>query len=160
MVPKNYSSGGKVDLTSTTPGLRKQTSTMSLLSDEFQVVLPSNVGSNPKNKPNQYETALAKPLDLPGEWDVGLIDFAYPYNWTNLVKTYQFFLLKPKSSEIVEGIDKFAPVPASDQQDLYDGIIKQKEFEGWDVNRLYPIQRGNYDIEKILEFITSISFTI
>ena len=96
---------------------------MSSLTDEFQIVLPSNVGSNPRNKPNQYETALAKPLDLPCEWNVTLIDTAYTHNLTNLVKTYQLFLLKPKSSEIVEDIAKFAPVPARDQQDLYNGII-------------------------------------
>ena len=75
-------------------------------------MLPSNVGSNPRNKLNQYEKALAKPLDLPGEWDVALIDIAYQHNWTNLVKTYQFFLLKPKSIEIVADIVKFAPIPA------------------------------------------------
>ena len=128
---------------------------MSSLSDEFQVVLPSNVGSNPKNKPNQYETALAKPLDLPGEWDVSLIDIAYPHNLTNLVKTYQYFLLKPKSTEIVADIDKFAPIQAKDYQDFYNGIIKQEKFEEWKVNRSYTIQRGNYDIDKIIEFITT-----
>ena len=111
-------------------------------------MLPSNVGSNPRNKPNQYETALAKPLDLPGEWDVALINNAYPHNWTNLVKPHQFFLLKPKSSEIVDYIDKFAPVLVRDQQDHFDGIIKLKEFEGWEVYRSYTIHRGNYDINK------------
>ena len=128
---------------------------MSSLSDEFQVVLPSNVGSNPRNEPNQYETALAKQLDLPGEWDVTLIDIAYLHNLTNLVKTYQFFLLKPKFTKIVEDIYTLAPVPDKDQQALYDGIIKQEEFEGWEVNRSYTIQRGNYDIEKIIEFMTT-----
>ena len=53
---------------------------MSLLSDEFQVVLPSIVGSNIKIKPNQCETALAKPIDLPGEWEVALIEIGYPLN--------------------------------------------------------------------------------
>ena len=47
---------------------------MSSLSDEFQVLLPSNVKGNLKHKPNLYETELAKPLDLPGEWDVALIN--------------------------------------------------------------------------------------
>ena len=53
---------------------------MSSLSDEFQVLLPSNVNGNPRNKPNQYETEFAKPLDLPGEWDVALINISYPHN--------------------------------------------------------------------------------
>ena len=53
---------------------------MSSLSDEFQVLLPSNVKGNPRNKPNLYETDLAKPLDLPGKWDVALINISYPHN--------------------------------------------------------------------------------
>ena len=40
------------------------TSTMSSLTDEFQVLLPSNVKNYPRNKPNLYETELAKILDL------------------------------------------------------------------------------------------------
>ena len=62
--------------------------------DEYQVLLPSNVKSNPRNKPNLYETELSKPLDLPGEWDVALINISYPHNWTNLDKSYPFFLLR------------------------------------------------------------------
>ena len=53
---------------------------MSMLSDEFQVMLPSKVNSNPRNKPNLYETELAKQLDIPGEWDVALIEILYPQN--------------------------------------------------------------------------------
>ena len=53
---------------------------MSSISDEFQVLLPSNVKGNPQNKPNLYETELAKPLDLPGKWDVALINISYPHN--------------------------------------------------------------------------------
>ena len=64
---------------------------MSSLSDEFQVLLSSNVKGNPRNKPNIYETELAKPLDLPGEWDVALINISYPHNWLNLEKSYPFF---------------------------------------------------------------------
>ena len=86
---------------------------------------------------------------------MALIDIAHPHNWTNLVKTYQFLLLNPKSNEVVDDNDKVKPVPDRDQQDLFDGIIKQKEFEGWEVNRSYTIHRGNYNIEKIIEFITT-----
>ena len=72
-----------------------------------------------------------------------------------MVKAYEFFLLNPKSTEIVADIDKFAPVSARDRKDLFDGIIKQEEFENWEVNHSYTIQRGNYNIEKIIEFITT-----
>ena len=58
------------------------------LGDEFQVTLASNVKSNKRNKPASFETDLAKPLDMPGEWEVALIDLSYPHNWTNLDKPY------------------------------------------------------------------------
>ena len=86
MVQKNYLSGGKVGQKSITREYRKQTSTMSSQSNKFQVLLPSNVKGNSKNKPSLYETELAKPLDLPGEWGVALISISYPHNSTNLDK--------------------------------------------------------------------------
>ena len=58
------------------------------LGDEFQITLASNVASNAQNKPNDFETALAKPLDLPGDWEVAVIDHSYPHNWTNLDRAY------------------------------------------------------------------------
>ena len=64
---------------------------MSSMSDEFQVLLPSNVENNPRNKHNLFETELAKPLDLPGEWDVALINISYLHNWTNLDKSSNIF---------------------------------------------------------------------
>ena len=57
---------------------------------EFQVYLPSNVKGNTRNKLSLYETELAKPLDLPGDWDVALTEISYPHNWPNLDKTYIF----------------------------------------------------------------------
>ena len=47
---------------------------MSLLSSELHVLLQSNVKGNPRNNPDLYEPELAKPLDLPGEWDLALIN--------------------------------------------------------------------------------------
>ena len=63
---------------------------MSSLNTEFEVSLLSNVQGNPKTNTNIYETELAKPLDLPGEWDVALINISNPHNLTNSVKPYQF----------------------------------------------------------------------
>ena len=77
---KNYLFGKNVGQISTTRGYRKQTSTMSSVSDEFKVLLASNVKGNLRTKPNQYETERAKPLNLPGEWDVALIDISYSHN--------------------------------------------------------------------------------
>ena len=63
------------------------------LGNEFQVTLTSNVKSNARNKPADFETSLAKPMDLPGEWEVALIDLSYPHYWVNLDKPlYMAFL--------------------------------------------------------------------
>ena len=63
------------------------TSTM-LLGDEFQVTLASNVKSNARNKPTDFENALAKTLDLLTDWEVDLIDLSYLHNWVNLDKPF------------------------------------------------------------------------
>ena len=99
-----------------------------------------------QNKPNLYETELAKPLDLPGEWDVALINISYPHNWTNLVKSYLFFLLRRQLDTEAEP-SNFVPDAKTDQQDLYDEITKVNVFiRTWEVDRGAQIQRGNYDI--------------
>ena len=70
------------------------------LGDQFQVTLPSNVKGNDKNRNGQYETTLFTPLDLPGDWEVALIDITYPHTWINLNKEYHMavlsFLMKMK----------------------------------------------------------------
>ena len=123
---------------------------MSSLSDEFQVMLPSKVNNNQRNKPNLYETELAKQLDIPGEWYVALIERLYPQNWTNLDKSYQYVLLR----QPIKGVNsKFALKTEKDQTDRYDLISKRAQFRGWEVDRAPHIPRGNYDtrISKILE---------
>ena len=128
---------------------------MSSLSDEFQVLLPSNVKGNPRNKPNLYETEHAKPLDLPGEWDVALINISYLHNWTNLHKSYPFFLLR-RQFDTEDEPSNFVPDAEKDQQDLYDVITKVNMFiRTWEVDSGAQIPRGNDDISKILELIES-----
>ena len=127
---------------------------MSSLSEEFKVLLPSNVKGNPRNKPNLYETELAKPLDLPGEWDVALINISYPHSWTNLVKPYQFFIMRMRSAENAEDV-KYAPDPTNDEQDLFAAVSKPGKLQNWQVADSYTIRRGNYDIEQIIELITN-----
>ena len=67
---------------------------MSSLSEEFQILLPKIVTGNPINKHNQYEKEFAKPLDLPGEWEVAFIKISYFHNWINFDKSLSYFLLR------------------------------------------------------------------
>ena len=128
---------------------------MSSQSDEFQVLLPSNVKCNPRNKPNLYETELAKPLDLPNKWDVALINISDPHNLTNLDKSYQVFLLR-RQLDTEDEPSNFLPNAENDQNDLYDVIKTVNVFiRTWEVDRGAKITRGNYDISKILDLIES-----
>ena len=56
------------------------------LRDEFSVTLPSNVTGLNTNTPGAFETTLAYPLELPGTWEVSLIDITYPHTWLDLEK--------------------------------------------------------------------------
>ena len=90
---------------------------MSLLSAEFKVLLSSNVKSNPRNKPNLYETKIAKPINLPGEWDLALINISYFDNWLNLDKFYPFVLLR-RQLDTEDEPSSFVPDAKKDHQDL------------------------------------------
>ena len=141
--------------TSTIHRLKKPTSTMSLENNEFQVYLPSNVKVNPRNKPYLYETELSKPMDLPGEWDVALINVSYPHNWENLDKSYSYFILRLKKSD--ETKSKYEPRQIYDDIEIYNIVTKLPEFQGWLVERGPKIAQGNYDISTN---ITSTRFSI
>ena len=67
---------------------------MSSQSDEYQVLLPSNVKGNPTKQTKPIWDGTFKRLDLPGEWDVALNDILYPHNWINLDKYYQYCLFE------------------------------------------------------------------
>ena len=71
---------------------------MSSQRNEFQITLHSNVKRNPRNTPVQYETTLAKSLDLFGEWEVALINLSYPHNWLVFDKPIQYLIMSPSTS--------------------------------------------------------------
>ena len=61
--------------------------------NSFQITLPSNASVKlfPENRANSYRTKLFKTLDLGGggesEWEVALVDIAYPQNWANVLES-------------------------------------------------------------------------
>lgn len=52
----------------------------------FYVTLPSDSSMNyfSDNKISHFVTRLPSPLELKGEWEVGLTEFIYPHMWNNL----------------------------------------------------------------------------
>ena len=134
---------------------------MSLENNEFTVYLSSNVKGNPRNKPYRYETELSKPMDLPGEWNVALINISYPHNQENLDNSYSYFILRLNKQD--ETKSEFEPRPIYDEVEIYNIVTKLPEFQGWLVERGPKIARGNYDISKIvdlLDFHWSLAITI
>ena len=119
------------------------------LGDEFQVTLASNVKSNKRNKPASFETDLAKPLDMPGEWEVALIDLSYPHNWTNLDKPYELVVM---TSPLVNAEEE-----PSDQDDNQLTLDISKDLKGQlpgnIKGRTIDIPAGNYKVEDIVNQI-------
>ena len=64
--------------------------------DEFQVTLPSNSSASyfPNNSPACFTTMLPTNIDLEGDWEVGLMDIQYPFNWPNSDELLLTFIFK------------------------------------------------------------------
>lgn len=82
-----------------------------------------------RNKPNLYEMTLAKPLHLPSEWDVELIDIASLHIWTNFEKYYQYLTFKSTSDANARDNAKLYLSAEKDNKDQNYGIIKFKKLE-------------------------------
>ena len=69
--------------------------TVSTHSNEFYVTLPSNASTNffPANKPHEYKIRLAHPIQLRGNWEVGLAEILYPKVFNTLDRPLAFCYL-------------------------------------------------------------------
>ena len=118
------------------------------LGDQFQVTLPSNVKGHDKNTRGQNETTLATPLDLPGEWEVALIDITHPHSWINLNKEYHlavptFFLDEEQKHHII-GDAKISGVIRG--MDDVESVTLQ-------TNYIEPIQVQKFYVKKIITIV-------
>lgn len=52
----------------------------------FYLTLPSDSSRNffPENKISHFFTRFPTPIELKGEWEVGLVEFIYPHTWYNV----------------------------------------------------------------------------
>jgi len=118
------------------------------LGDQFQVTLPSNVKGNDKNKPGLYETTLATPLDLPGDWEVAIMDLSYQHKWVNLKKKFCMSVLTTINDD--ESHFKQNVQGNEDTQALIDGMIDVENFT----------MQTRSDTVKLVKFYTRNTFTI
>lgn len=84
----------------------------------FYITLPSNACAKvfPQNTSASFTTQLARPLELTGDWEVGLAEIHYPHSWntitedatfeiSNGVKKWVFFLQRGYYASIPELLD-------------------------------------------------------
>ena len=54
--------------------------------DSFYITLPSNIHAPeyPHNKTSNYITPLPYAIELPGEWECGIVELNYCHSWYNI----------------------------------------------------------------------------
>lgn len=69
---------------------------MASTSQDFYVTLPSNSSFEyfPDNTASNFRTHLRRPIDLEGDWEVGLVEFHYPNSWDNVPKGFVPFKVR------------------------------------------------------------------
>ena len=77
--------------------------------NSFQVTLLSNVKTNYRNRPTDFESTLAHPLELDGDWEAALIDLSYPEQWNHTGQKLVFAatLLNNPTHEPISGESYF-----------------------------------------------------
>lgn len=64
----------------------------------FYVVLPSNACADvfPENTISSFTISVARPLELSGEWEVGLAEIQYPHSWNTVTADVRFEIANGK----------------------------------------------------------------
>ncbi len=121
----------------------------------FYLTLPSNSSMDyyPDNTLTTYTTKLSQPLELEGEWEVGLAEIQYPRSWYNVLKGEEVFCLA------IKNIPETKPILSKVKIRHYSSVAKLvKEFEKDMTNDsektvfLLRVKPGYYsDITKIID---------
>ena len=118
---------------------------------EFQVTLVSNVKSNEQNKSAEFETALAKPIELNGSWEVGLMEMFYSHYWFNIKEDYYLGLLTTRSeSEDVQIVntDETLEISQIEYKLHVENILSDMQLR-----KTIHIRAGNYSATEFVENI-------
>jgi len=118
---------------------------------EFQVTLVSNVKSNEQNKSAEFKTALAKPIELNGSWEVGLMEMSYPHNWFNIKEDYYLGLLTPRSED-----EDVVIVNRDETLEIYEieSIMHVKQIlTDMQLRKTIHIRAGNYSATEFIQNI-------
>jgi hypothetical protein len=118
---------------------------------EFQVTLVSIVKSNERNKSAEFETALAKPIELKGSWEVGLMEMAYPHNWFNIKEDYYLGLLTMRSES--EGVELVNTDETLKISKIEYKLHVEQILSNVQLRKAIHIRAGNYSATEFVENI-------
>ena len=83
----------------------------------------------PCNTLTHYKTKLPKVIDLPGNWDVGLLEIQYPHSWHNMTEIDGFISIKNTNNgekylvKLQPGYYKSVSVLVKELQDTLTDVV-------------------------------------
>ena len=114
--------------------------------NNLQYTAPSNSSAAyfPNNKPNNFQVKVPHPINLPGEWEVSLVDIQYHSSWLTLDQPQHFILwMFPEEMKIFNLIN----YEASKSDDYYllgtQSAAPAQEVK-WSRSTYRPFNSGNH----------------
>ncbi len=71
------------------------------------MTLPSNTEDFSQNTTSQFRVRLPNPIELHGEWEIGLVEIQYPHSWDNIMQSHSensIIISLPATKEILTGL--------------------------------------------------------
>ncbi|CAH1240716.1 Hypp6072 [Branchiostoma lanceolatum] len=108
------------------------------MANSFYVTLPSDSSMDvfPDNTVTNYRTKLAHPVELDGEWEVGLVEIQYPHSWMNVREGENTLLYYIEDEKDVEGSRAYEIVKIS--TGYYKNILHLLEALNRSASTRYP----------------------
>ena len=113
-------------------------------SDQFYLTLPSNAGES--NTTANFRVQLPNPINLQGNWEVGLAEIQYPFSWNNIDQTMKgvnswdnvlFISFKPS---VMKETQVSVHIPSGHYESIHELLDAFKhEFS---TKKVYPYEGG------------------
>lgn len=130
-----------------------------MMGKSFYITLPSNGSMNvfPDNTVTEFRNRLPRPLHLDGEWEVGLIEFTYPYSWYQVCNETSKFYFRElsqhqdwQSCQLLE-VKSFSDVQAIQRKTFLPTLLNRRNLlrfdEPNDNDQLYMAAAPNCELK-------------
>ena len=97
----------------------------------FYFTLPSNASAAmyPRNTASEYRTQLPDPVELEGDWEVGLAEIQYPKSWNSIPRN-EFIKIGSEKIEVYEGTyNSFEDVFKHLNEDIKEKVQEKVRFK-------------------------------